>query len=251
MRHAYILIFILITSLTSGCLLLRKQQKVTYISSTLEIERISKNTFLHRSFLVTEKWGKFPCNGLVYINDKEAIVFDTPVSDSVSAELIAWIENKKNVKVKHVVINHFHDDCLGGLAAFHSKNIPSYASELTCALAREDSVNNPVVPQNAFERQLTLNVGDGKVTNMYFGEGHTKDNIVSYIPSEKLLFGGCLIKAKKAGKGNLADANTEEWSATVRKVKDFFPNAKYVIPGHGQYGDTSLLGYTIALFGHQ
>ncbi len=52
-----------------------------------------------------------------------------------------------------------------------------------------------------------------------------------------------------AGKGNLEDANVEEWSATVEKIKKDLPNLKMVVPEHGEYGGAELLDYTIQLFG--
>lgn len=82
----------------------------------------------------------------------------------------------------------------------------------------------------------------------FFGEGHTSDDIVGYIPSEKALFGGCLIKSLKAGKGNLEDANINEWSTTVEMIKKEIPELAIVIPGHGKYGNEKLLDYTIELF---
>ena len=82
----------------------------------------------------------------------------------------------------------------------------------------------------------------------YFGEGHTKDNIVGYFPADKTLFGGCLIKKVGAGNGNLEDANTDNWSKTVRKIKRKYHSAEIVIPGHGKSGGIELLDYTIQLF---
>ncbi len=70
----------------------------------------------------------------------------------------------------------------------------------------------------------------------------------TYIPGEKVLFGGCLIKEVGAGKGNLGDANTEEWPDTVRKIKQAYPEVKYVVPGHGKVGGLELLDYTIGRF---
>ena len=87
-----------------------------------------------------------------------------------------------------------------------------------------------------------------KVKNLFFGEGHTKDNIVSYIPSEKVLFGGCLLKTVGAKKGYLGDANTTDWSNTVAKIKKELSDIEYVIPGHGKTDGTELLTYTIQLF---
>jgi len=71
---------------------------------------------------------------------------------------------------------------------------------------------------------------------------------VSYIPGEKVLFGGCLIKVLNANKGNLGDGNVREWSNTVSKVKSKFQDAEFVVPGHGKPGDMALFDYTIELF---
>ncbi|MDZ7613831.1 MAG: hypothetical protein U5K51_09100 [Flavobacteriaceae bacterium] len=49
-------------------------------------------------------------------------------------------------------------------------------------------------PINDFNESLTLSIGNKKVNAEYFGEGHTKDNIVGYFPNENAVFGGCLIK---------------------------------------------------------
>lgn len=67
-------------------------------------------------------------------------------------------------------------------------------------------------------------------------------------PSEKVLFGGCLIKELDASKGYLGDANVEAWSGTVNRVAEYFPDVQLVIPGHGAYGDKALLDCTIQLF---
>ena len=63
-----------------------------------------------------------------------------------------------------------------------------------------------------------------------------------------MLFGGCLIKAQGAGKGNLADADVEAWPVTVKSVKERFKHAHTVVPGHGKHGGTDLLDYTITKF---
>jgi metallo-beta-lactamase class B len=91
-------------------------------------------------------------------------------------------------------------------------------------------------------------VGDESIIVKFFGEGHTKDNVVGYFPSEHVLFGGCLIKELDASKGYLGDATIAEWSLTVERIKKEYPNLKIVVPGHGEHGDGKLLDYTIQLF---
>ena len=217
-------------------------------SPRLEIERLTQNTYVHRSFLQTSDWGKVACNGLIYINRGEALIFDSPADEDASAELLSWIQDEMHAKVKGVVINHFHDDCLGGLEVFHKAAIKSYSSRLTLELAKATDVPVSRLPQNVFDKQLTLQIGGEKVLNRFFGEAHTRDNIASYIPAERVIFGGCMVKEVGAKKGNLADANVSEWTNTVKKLMKSWNDAKFVVPGHGEAGDLSLLEYTATLF---
>lgn len=239
MRNLFlIIVFIFILH---GCKQ-KKQVYHNYESKNLKIKQVSENVFRHISYLNTKSYGKYPCNGMVYINDNEAIVFDTPVNNKASSELIKWIGKKE---IKAVVVTHFHIDCLGGLQEFHSNEIESFATNKTIELAKEDT---NILPKNGFDKMMEFEIGNEVVYAKFFGEGHTIDNVIGYMPTEKTLFGGCLIKHLNAPKGNLADANTKDWSKTVEKIKHEFPEIENVIPGHGKNGGIELLDYTINQF---
>jgi metallo-beta-lactamase class B len=182
---------------------------------------------------------------MVVANKKEAVIFDTPSDNPGAAELINWITKKRNCNIKAVIPTHFHEDCVGGLNEFEKNKIPSYANMKTIELAE---ARNFDIPKIGFEDSLVLTVGNKKVIALFLGEGHTTDNIIGYFPDGNILFGGCLIKEIKAGKGNLEDANVKAWAETVENVKHKFPDVKVVIPGHGACGDKTLLDYTIQLF---
>lgn len=221
------------------------QPREVYKTNTLIITQLTASTFQHTSYKQTNDFGNVPCNGLVVRSGNETIVFDTPTNDSSAAELISWIQNKLQCTITAIIPTHFHDDCLGGLQAFHDKNIPSYAYFKTIELA---NANNYVIPRNSFPDSLSLKVGDENVEVHFFGEGHTKDNVVGYYPGEQVLFGGCLIKELEASKGYLGDANENDWPGTVEKIKMQYPDVKVVVPGHGEPGNKALLDYTIQLF---
>jgi metallo-beta-lactamase class B len=221
------------------------KSKELYKSDDLIVTQIAENAFIHTSFLQTDDFGKVLCNGLIVRDNKETIIFDTPTNDKSSTELINWIEKKLNSKINAIIPTHFHNDCLGGLQAFHDHQIPSYANFKTIELAK---ANDFIIPKNGFRDSLNLKVGKENVIAKFLGEGHTKDNVVGYFPSENMMFGGCLVKELNATKGFLGDANLADWSGTVQKVKLAFPNVKTVVPGHGAYGGKKLLDYTITLF---
>lgn len=214
-------------------------------SQTLVVEKVAEHVYQHTSFLQIQSFGRVGCNGMVVYDKGEAIVFDTPADKDASVELIDWVAQNLKCKVKAVVPTHFHADCLAGLEEFHKRGIPSYANNLTIELAQ---LKQHAIPGNGFDKLLELKVGEKNVFVRYFGEGHTKDNVVGYFPEEKVIFGGCLIKEAGAGIGNLEDANVGVWSSTVAKLKEEYPDAKVVIPGHGKAGGTELFDYTIRLF---
>lgn len=236
---------ILVLSLFSLFLFNCKHETKKENSTAIEVVKVSPNTYKHTSYLKTEDFGNVPCNGMIVVNKGEAIIFDTPTTTKASEELIKWVKDSLKCNIKAIVPTHFHADCIGGLPEFHRKGISSYANLLTTELI--DKTNHSL-PQNSFDKEKDFFVGDKKVIARFFGEGHTKDNIVAYYPNEGVLFGGCLIKTLNASKGNLNDANTDDWSSTVRKIKQRYPDIKTVIPGHGNSGDIKLLDYTINLF---
>lgn len=242
------LLFVLVTATLVQCSSAPQEPfraEVVLRTDDLIITRLSPGAYEHTSFLQTEDFGNVPCNGLVVVNDGEAIIFDTPTSDSTSEALIDWVGGTLHAKIEAIVPTHFHNDCLAGLQAFHRQGIPSYAYHRTLELAKEQDLE---VPRNGFTEPLTLRVGDEEVIVKFFGEGHTVDNVIGYFPREDVLFGGCLIKEIDANKGYLGDANVAEWSATVEKVKQEYPDVRIVVPGHGEYGNKALLDYTIGLF---
>jgi len=222
-----------------------EQVSLSYSTENLKIEQISPHIYQHISYINLPEYGKFPCNGLIYLHDNEAIVFDTPIDDASSNELLYWIQDQQKIQIKAIIVHHFHVDCLGGLNAFHQAGIPSYASTKTIALARG---KHPVIPQNSFIDSLELSLGTQSIQTRFFGAGHTPDNVVSYIPEDSTLFGGCLIKELDAGKGNLEDAVLTQWPITVAAIQNYPWSIKRVVPGHGKSSGPELFDYTIQLF---
>ncbi len=215
-------------------------------TNLLKINQLTPSTYLHISYLDGGAlYGKVPCNGVVLVDNGEAIVLDTPVSDSASAALINWIKTELKASIIAVVPTHFHIDCLGGLSEFHKQGIPSYGLKQTVRLAKG---NGAEVPQKSFSSNKKFQLGEHKVLCKHFGAGHTQDNVIVYYEPDELLFGGCLIKSVGAGKGNLADADVKQWSKTVANIKGAFPNLSRVVPGHGKPGGIELLDFTIDMF---
>lgn len=219
---------------------------LVYESDTLKILKYSEHVYHHITYLETESFGKVNCNGMIFTDDNEAIVVDTPSDEISSDELIQWIQKELSTSIKSVISTHFHGDALGGLSAFHQNGIPSYALDKTVALAKENQVVD--LPQNSFQHSKVFKFGKKTLVSSFLGEGHTTDNTIVYFPDEKVLFGGCLVKALESDKGYLGDSNVEAWPRSIQNLKNHYGSSRLVIPGHGRAGGPELLDYTRKLF---
>jgi metallo-beta-lactamase class B len=159
--------------------------------------------------------------------------------------LLSYIRNELKLEVTGFISNDWHWDSMGGLQAVHDAGIPSYASEMTREMARSKGLP---VHQNGFRDSLALKLGDKEILCYYPGPAHTLDNIVVWIPSERILFADCMVKEMKAKDlGFTGDGDVAAYAQTLGKVKERFPGAKIVVPGHGAVGGMELVNHTMKM----
>lgn len=206
------------------------------ISEELEVTQITPSIYIHTCRA---------SNGIVFIDDGEAIVVSTPPSDSATVQLINWVTDSLQAKIVAYVIDRWHPDAMEGLDMVHQKGITSYAYTKTkqTAIAR-----NLPIPEIPFDPKINLKAGRKTVVCHFLGEAHTHDGIVVWIPSEKVLFGGNEIRNMNGWPGNIADANLTQWPKTLGRVKLIFREAEIVIPGHGAHGGRELIDYSLKLY---
>jgi metallo-beta-lactamase class B len=177
---------------------------------------------------------------MIVINKGKAALFDTPMSDSLTRKLVHFIE--------YFVPNHWHDDCTEGIDILDSIGAKIISSEKTKEISKEKKI---ITAYKTFTDTMTIDLSGKKILLNYLGEAHSTDNIVVWIADEKILFGGCMIKAMESNaKGNVADANLVEWPKTLKKVKKKFGKAKIIIPGHGNYGNSDLINHSIKIISY-
>jgi metallo-beta-lactamase class B len=220
-------------------------QDTLRVSSDLQIIKLSEHAFVHVSYVSMLGYGRVAANGMIITAGRKAFLFDTPWNDSLTEELVTFMEEQMRLKVRGFIPNHWHEDCMGGLGYLKNRKIRSYANEMTVNIAREKGLP---VPDRGFRDSLTLKIG-GKQIHCYFpGAAHSMDNIVVWVPSEKILFPGCICKSiDSRNLGNTADGDLSEYPMTVERIIRKFDSAVTVIPGHGSYGGQELLMHTMSL----
>jgi metallo-beta-lactamase class B len=210
--------------------------------------------------------GFAPANILVVRMPDGTLVLCSSPYDTVATRAMVRGLRQRFRPPRIVAINaHFHPDGTGGNEGYALEGVETYGSDLTAAaLARRGSevwqetaraappparARLEATPRVAATRTfraadgLRLSFGGESVQVIYPGAGHSPDNVVVYFPSRRLLFGGDLIRAARAGVGYRGDANLVLWRAAVRSLTTL--PFDEVVPGHGESGGHELLDHTL------
>ena len=231
----------------------------TILDSAVSIVSVAPGLWMH---VTRDPASGFPSNGLVLETGDESVLFDTAWDDRETAVILGWAANRLHKPVRRAIITHAHNDRLGGLGALRRAGIPASALAATVTRATTDGViaaaaarptpgggADPVVPLDSIPGLTRAAHRDRAGFELFFpGVGHAPDNIVVYFAAQRVLFGGCLVKADTATTvGNVADADVAEWPRTVARVAARFGDARIVIPGHGAVSGRSALAVTESL----
>jgi len=156
-----------------------------------------------------------------------------------------------SIKAKHgkdvvlCISTHVHGDRTAGLEYYRQKGIKTFTTEKTDELSKK---NGNKRAEYLIYEDTVFKVGEHSFQTYYGGPGHSPDNIVIWVPVEKILYGGCLVKSAEADDlGYLGDANVKQWSYTIKNIQQRFINPNYIIPGHDDWSGNKALMHTLDL----
>lgn len=213
------------------------------IAKTTWVSQLTQRVWIHTTTTPLGKEGFYPANGLVVESEHDALLIDTGWELAQTRALLRFWKDERKRPIRRALVTHFHQDRLAGIPVLRASKIPVFANPLTIGLALEHAM--PLPDPLANVERAAQQLGDVEVS--YPGTGHTIDNIVGFVAGDGVLFGGCLVKSTTATTlGYMADAMVNDWPTTIANVHERYPDAKYVVPGHGTIsGDC--LAHTYAL----
>ncbi|GAB4056042.1 subclass B1 metallo-beta-lactamase [Spirosoma litoris] len=188
-------------------------------------------------------------NGLI-VNTKDGVVlvdtgWDTDTNTDNTRDIIQWVADNLHQPIRLCIVTHAHEDRVGGIHELRKAGIRVVSTPLTAQKSVKLGYESP---DGILPNDTTFTIGQEPIRCYFAGEGHTSDNIVVWLPNQKILHGGCLVKSVAAfGMGNLADANLNAWAGTIQNVMKQFGDARIVVPGHEEWGDTKSLEHTLTL----
>ena len=214
----------------------------------VELQAVTDSVWVHTTYKTYGQY-KVPSNGLIVQTAEGLILIDTPWDDSLTTKLLAVARERFDQNIAFAVVTHAHDDRMGGIHVLHENGIKVVGYSLVCQRAEALGYEKP---EQILSADTVFSIGNKNFELFYPGAGHTIDNTVVWLLDQKILFGGCLVKAESAADlGNVREAYLEEWPRSINRLIEKFPDGRIIVPGHGQWGGLKLLNHTMNLLSKQ
>ncbi len=211
----------------------------------VELSKVTNSIWVHTSYF-EENGVLVPANGLIVVADNSLVLIDTPWTDKQMESLDKLVHEAFKGGFSTAIVTHAHPDRMGGAGYLQKKKIPIASLEIVAEKAKEKGL---VIPDQVSKADSVILDLDNTDFEIFFpGEGHSSDNTVVWIEKYNVLYAGCLVKELGSNSlGNISEADLNAWPTSIEVIKEKYQNIDIVIPGHGQWGDTSLIDYTLEL----
>lgn len=211
------------------------------------VRELRPGVWLHTSHHTYPGGTRFPSNGLAVADGDGLLLVDTAWGEVATIALLDRLEAATGRRVRRAIVTHHHYDRVAGADVLAARGVEVLAQPATPRLASALGIPAPRTSVAALtEVGGAFRVGPAEL--FYPGPGHAADNLVVWLPEQKVLFGGCAVRAAATGSlGNTDDADLAGWAEAIRRLRARYPQAEVVVPGHGEPGGATLLEHTLAL----
>lgn len=186
-------------------------------------------------------------NSAVIIGDDHVLVMEAQATPVMAKALIEKIRTVTDKPIKYLILSHYHAVRVLGASAFEGAEIICSAKTLEMINERGEqdfksetdrfprlfrsveSIPHLTFPTITFETAMTINLGNRIVELKHLGAGHTRGDIVAWMPDCKALFSGDLLEY--GATPYCGDAQLEEWPQTLQHIKAL--GAVCAVPGRG------------------
>lgn len=189
----------------------------------------------------------FISNAAFVVTPAGVVVIDALGSPALAERLMAEIRKVTPLPVTHVIVTHYHADHIYGLQAFKAQGAHivahraalEYLNSETARLRLETSRHDlapwvddktRLVPADEWiDGPKELTVGGVRFLLQPVGPAHTPEDMVIYLPHEKVLFAGDLVFRSRIPFVGQADSG--HWIKAMESLLAF--DASVIVPGHG------------------
>ncbi len=189
----------------------------------------------------------FISNAGFVVTPAGVVVIDALGSPQLARELLERIARITPQPVTHVIVTHYHADHIYGLQEFRRRGAKILAHRAALEYLNSDTARSrlevsrtELAPWIDAQTQLTaadewidgpreLVVGGVKLQIQPLGPAHTPEDLVVFLPSERVLFAGDMMFRGRVP--FVGQADSRQWIVALNTLLAMDPKA--VIPGHG------------------
>ena len=186
-------------------------------------------------------------NSGVIIGEDSVMVIEAQATPRMAEDVIAKVRSVTDKPIKYLVLTHYHPVRVLGAAAYQADEIitsfktwemiqergqQDWASEFgrfPRLFRGHESIEGLTYPTMTFTEKMTIDLGNKKVELLHIGEGHTRGDIIAWLPEEKVCFAGDLVEY--GATPYCGDAQLKKWPRTLERLAKMGPKA--MVPGRG------------------
>lgn len=215
----------------------------------MQAVRVAPNTHYVQglSQLGSPKNQNFISNAGFVVTPTGVVVVDALGSPRLAERLTAAIRRITPLPITHVVVTHYHADHIYGLQHFKAMGAQIVAHRAAQAYIQSDTARLRLEASRSdlapwiddqtrivdadlwIDGPTSFKVGGVVFEVDHVGPSHTPEDLVVYVPSERVLFAGDLFFNGRLPFVGMADSS--QWIRSLERVLAFDTAA--VVPGHG------------------
>ena len=216
---------------------------------SLNPQRVSASSWYVEglSALGTSANRNFISNAGFVVTPAGVVVIDALGSPALAEELVREIRKITIAPITHVIVTHYHADHIYGLQVFKDlgariiahREAREYLHSETAQLRLEASrqeiapwINEKtrlIAADEWVDGDKTLTVGGVSFQIKLVGPSHTPEDLVIYLPKDKVLFAGDLVFRSRIP--YVGKADSRHWITAIDTLLGF--DARTIVPGHG------------------
>ncbi|MDW8066535.1 MAG: MBL fold metallo-hydrolase [Aquificaceae bacterium] len=232
------------------------------LAPEMKLRRVQKDIYMVRGVdaLPSKENRGFMSNAFAVLTSEGWVVIDALSTPELSKEFVDNLMRVKKAPIRYAIITHYHPDHWYGAKTFkdmgakivaHKKLLDFYQSgdAQTVLMATKerfgDVYKNVVLvpPDIVVESRHVLKVGGKTFEIVALAPAHTDNDLLVYMPSEKVLFTGDLVVKNRIPFMGDRGASSKGLLEALERIKKM--DARVLLGGHNEPMDMSAVEFTM------